>query len=52
MIWACSAATGPGHLAVIELLRIPKYSGVKCEAICPTAKARLKLGHETETSMN
>ena len=48
MIWACSAATGSGHLAVIEstieLLWIPKYSRVRCEAVCPPAKAGLKLG--------
>ena len=32
MVWACSAAMEPGHFA----------------AICLTAKAWLKLGHETE----
>ena len=49
MIWACSAATKPGHLTVTEstINCKPKYSRVKCEAICPTAKAWLKLGHET-----
>ena len=31
-----------------ELLYIPKYSRVKCEAICLTAKAWLKLGHQQD----
>lgn len=31
-----------------ELVCIAKYSRVKHEAICPTAKAWLKLGHATE----
>ena len=30
-----------------KLLCIPKYSRVKCEAICPTAKAWMKVGHAT-----
>ena len=38
MIRARFAATGPGHPAVNrELLCIPKYFRVKCEAICVTA---------------
>ena len=51
MIWACSAATGPGQLAVIESTMnscVPKYSRVKCEAICRTDKAWLKLGHQQD----
>jgi len=31
-----------------ELLGVPKYSRVKCEAICMTAKAWLKLGHQQD----
>lgn len=49
MIWACFAAAGPVHLAVIESITnsssVPKCSGVKCEDICLTAKAWPKFGH-------
>jgi len=51
MIWACFAATGPGHLAVIEsTMNSSGYQSIleKCEAICPTAKAGLKLAHQQD----
>ena len=43
-------ATGPGQLEVIELTMncISKLALVKCEAICPTDKAWLKMGHATD----
>ena len=50
MIWTCVAATGPGHRAVFESTInswIQTYSRVKCEAICLTAKALLKLSNRT-----
>lgn len=40
--------TGPEHLAVINSImnsRLPKHSGVRHEAICPTGKAQLKSIH-------
>ena len=40
--------TSCSHSVHHELLCIPKYSRVKCEAICPTAKAWLKLGHQQD----
>ena len=36
------------HWVHHELLWIPKYSRVKYEAICPTAKAWLKLAHQQD----
>ena len=49
MIWACFEAIRLEHWIAVteyhEILCIPKYSRVKCEAICLTVKARLKLGH-------
>ena len=39
------------HCVSHELF-IPKYSGVKCEAICPAAKAWLKLGHAWDSDPN
>lgn len=33
------------HLAVNELLCMPKFFRVKCEAVCLTDKASSKLGH-------
>ena len=51
MIWACSAATGPEHLAVTELtMNSSVYQSifrVKCVAICLTDKVSLKLGRTT-----
>ncbi len=35
------------HWVDHEVLCIPKYSRVKCEDMCPTAKVGLKLGHAT-----
>lgn len=41
-------ATGPGRFAVIELTKVlVNSSRAKFEAICHTAKARLKVGHAT-----
>jgi len=47
MIWALFTATEHRQHVHHELLCIPNYSRVKYEAICPTAKAWLKLGHAT-----
>lgn len=47
-IWACFTVTGPGHIVVDrELLCIEKYSRVKYEAICLSAKAWPKVDHAT-----
>lgn len=49
-MWICISAIAPGHFTFIVLTTnssIPKYSGVKRGPICPTAKARTKLSHET-----
>ena len=51
MIWTCSAATGPGHLAVIEsTMNSFVFQAIleKCEAICPKAKTWLKLAHQQD----
>jgi len=47
MMWACSAATGPGHLAVIESTMNSSVCQNTLESdVRPTVKARPKLGHE------
>lgn len=45
---ACFEATGPVKLVVIEwTMNFAVYQNIlKCEAICPTAKAWSKLGHQ------